>query len=263
MLSVVLAVHNEEKNIARCLQAVKALADEIVVVDGESTDKTTSIAKKMGARVISTTNKQNFHINKQIAMDAAKGDLILQLDADEVVDDQLAAFIKSVHTQILSKEDKILPAAWWIKRKNLFLGSFLTKGGQYPDAVIRLYRKGLAHLPQKDVHEQMEVEGEVGTAEGHLIHYSNPTFEDYLRKFNTYTSFTASSLHKEGLTPSFTLALVYLFKKPLWQFIRIYVRHRGYVDGLPGFLFATMSGLHFPFAYIKLWELVVTEKKHA
>ena len=88
MLSVVLAVHNEEKNISRCLQAVKAFADEIIVVDGESTDKTASFAKEVGARVVSTTNKQNFHINKQIAMDAAKGDLILQLDADEVVDDQ-------------------------------------------------------------------------------------------------------------------------------------------------------------------------------
>src|SRR6185369_4175203 len=176
MISIVLATHNEAKNIEMCLSAVKDWADEIIVVDGESTDDTVKLAKKFGAKVISTTNKSNFHINKQMAMDKAKGDLVLQLDADEVVDDQLRQFIVNTHQRILRKE--VLPAAWWIKRKNLFFGRFLTKGGQYPDPVIRLYQKGKAHLPQKDVHEQMVVDGEVDWADGHFLHYSNPTFTD-------------------------------------------------------------------------------------
>src|SRR5258708_7211388 len=138
-LSVVLATHNEEKNIVRCLESVKDLADEIIIVDGESTDKTVELAKKLGAKVISTTNKTNFHINKQMAMDAAKGDLVLQLDADEVIDKELYNFIFELKKSS-DKESAI--NAWWLKRKNFFLGTFLRKGGQYPDPSIRLYRKG-------------------------------------------------------------------------------------------------------------------------
>lgn len=254
MLSIVLAIHNEEKNLARCLDSVKDIADEIVVVDGESTDNSVHIAKKYSARVIQTTNKPIFHINKQMAMDAAKGDVILQLDADEVVDDELVSFIKKVHAEV--KKGKTPDAvAWWIARKNLFLGSYLTKGGQYPDAVIRLYLKGKAHLPQLSVHEQMVVDGPIGTAKGHLIHYSNPTFAEYMRKFNTYTTLTAQSLFDEGTRPGLVVALTYVFKKPLVTFFSLYARHRGYVDGVPGFVFALMSALHFPIAYIKLWEL--------
>lgn len=257
MLSVVLAIHNEEKNLAQCLDSVKKLADEIIVVDGESTDKSVEIAKKYKAKIISATNKSNFHINKQMAMDAAKGDLILQLDADEEVDPQLAEFIKNIHSIITDKKETDANA-WWIKRKNLFLGSYLKKGGQYPDAVIRLYKKGKAKLPQKNVHEQMVVDGVVGMAEGHLIHYSNPTFADYMRKFNTYTSFTAETLKQEKVRPSLSVVLTYLIKKPVITFFSLYLRHRGYVDGFPGFVFALMSALHFPVAYIKLWELYET-----
>ena len=94
MISVVYAVHNEEKILARSLQSVQQWTDEIVVVDGESTDTTAEIAKSFGARVIETTNKANFHINKQMAIDKATGDVILQLDADEVVDEQFRDFVQ-------------------------------------------------------------------------------------------------------------------------------------------------------------------------
>lgn len=253
MISVVLATHNEEKNLEAPLKSVQSFADEIIIVDGESTDGTVALAKKLGAKVYPTTNKQNFHINKQMAMDKASGDLVLQLDADEVVDQELAEFIKKTHQQILSKET--VASAWWVKRKNLFFGRFLTKGGQYPDPVIRLYQKGKAKLPQKSVHEQMVVDGEVGWAEGHFLHYSNPTFSDYLRKFNTYTSFTAQGIFEAGKTPSVGLAISYCFWKPIVTFLSLYFRHKGFVDGVAGFLFAACSGLHFPVAYLKLCEI--------
>lgn len=259
MISVVLATHNEEKNLARCLDAVKNFADEIIIVDGESTDQTISIAKKYDAVITSTTNKTNFHINKQMAMDQAKGSLVLQLDADEVVDDDLAAFIVDVHNRLA--EQNSLPAAWWIRRKNLFFGRFLQKGGQYPDPVIRLYQRGKAALPQKDVHEQMRVDGEVGWAEGHLLHYSNPTFADYLRKFNTYTSFTADKLFAKHQLPSLGFALSFLIWKPITTFLLLYIRHKGFVDGLAGFLFAACSALHFPVAYLKLLELYAKDHR--
>jgi glycosyltransferase involved in cell wall biosynthesis len=247
-VSVVLATYNEEKNLAKCLDSVKDFADEIIVADGESSDDTVKIAEKYGAKVISTTNKPNFHINKQIAMDAAKKDLVLQLDADEVVDKELSQFI-----QDLSENDP--HAAWWIKRRNWFMGQFLRKGGQYPDPVIRLYRNGKARLPQKDVHEQMIVDGEIGWANGHLLHYGNPSFADYLRKFNTYTSFKAQQLHEQHVKINVANTFLFLFWKPLSTFFLIYFRHKGFMDGMPGFTFATFSGLHHLMAYLKLWEM--------
>jgi glycosyltransferase involved in cell wall biosynthesis len=255
MISVVLATHNEAKNIKRCLAAVTTLADEIIVVDGESTDDTVQLAKAAGAKVISTTNKANFHINKQLAMDAAKGTLVLQLDADEVVTGELAAFIKEVHRNLKNINEK----AWYINRKNYFLGRFLAKGGQYPDPVIRLYVNGYAKLPQKDVHEQMEVSGPIGTAEGELLHYSNPSFDDYVRKFNTYTSFKAQQLLDDSVKVTPLTGLIYCIWKPTQTFFSLFLRHRGYVDGVPGFVFALMSGLYHTVSFLKLWELYQTK----
>jgi glycosyltransferase involved in cell wall biosynthesis len=256
MISVVLATHNEAKNIARCLDSVKEWADEIIVVDGESTDKTVALAKKYRAKIIPTTNKANFHINKQIAMDAAKGDLILQLDADEVVDEELTNFIHQIHTdlQTTNSRQATEPVAWWLKRRNFFLGHFLKKGGQYPDPVIRLYLRGKARLPQQDVHEQMVVDGPVGWADGHLLHYSYPTFDDYLRKFQTYTNFKATQLYEAGLRPGIGTGINYLMIKPMATFVSIFIRHKGFVDGVPGFVFAVFSGLHHAVAYLKMCE---------
>lgn len=100
----------------------------------------------------------------------------------------------------------------------------------------------------------MEVDGEVGWAEGHFLHYSNPSFSEYLRKFNTYTSFTAQKLYDAKKKPSLGMAFSYYFWKPLTTFCSLYIRHKGFVDGFAGFLFALFSGLHFPVAYIKLRE---------
>lgn len=255
MLSVVLAVHNEEKNLARCLQAISDLADEIVIVDGESTDQTKKIAIDYGARVISTTNKTNFHINKQMAMDQAKGDLVLQLDADEVVDDELKTQIRKLRDRYAQNPEVVKEKAWWLKRKNFFLGRFLRKGGQYPDPVIRLYINGFARLPQQDVHEQMVVDGRIGEIKGHLLHYANPSFSDYLNKWDRYTSFKAQQLDSAKVQINIITGANYLFFKPLVTTWQIFVRHKGFVDGFAGLIFAVFSGLHHYAAYLKLWEL--------
>ncbi len=257
-VSVVMATFNEERMIEKSLRSVAGFAKEIIVVDGSSTDQTVKLAKDAGAQVFSTTNKPNFHINKQMAMDKATGDLVLQLDADEVVDDELASFI----TQIASDIDGFADNAWYIRRRNFFLGHFLTKGGQYPDPVIRLYKRGQAKLPQRDVHEQMAVTGSVGMAAGHLIHYANPTFTDYLRKFNTYTSFKAEQLLEQKVEVSWFNTWRYIVWLPLQTAFLLFIRHKGFVDGIPGFVFAIMSGLHHAVAYLKVWEhQVKTETK--
>jgi glycosyltransferase involved in cell wall biosynthesis len=254
-LSAVLATHNEEANLAACLESIKDLADEIVVVDGESTDKTVELARKYGARVIETTNKPMFHTNKQMAIDESTGDWILQLDADEVVDKKLGEFIKGL------KQNGSEFDAFWLRRKNWFMNTFLTKGGQYPDPVIRLFKKGQAYLPQKDVHEQMVVKGETGWAKGNLLHYNAPNFARYVTNANRYTDLTAKKLHSQGVRLSIVNDFKYLAVKPLSTFLSLYLRHRGYVDGLQGFVFALFSGLHHALAYMKLGDLI-RENRH-
>lgn len=249
-LSVALATYNEERCLADCLKSVKDLADEIVVVDGSSTDETVKIAKDFGARVIVTTNKPIFHLNKQQAIDECQGEWILQLDADERITPELAAEIKKV-----LNENRSQPSAYWIKRKKMFLGRWIKKGGQYPDPVIRLFKKGKAYLPCKSVHEQMVVEGETGWLENALLHFPTPSFSVYLTKDNRYSTLTANEFLKNNLPLGATSAFKYLFWKPLITFFSLFVRHRGYLDGLPGFAFAFYSGLHYMSAYLKYWEM--------
>lgn len=249
-LSVVYATYNEEANIARSLKSVAGIADEIIVVDGSSTDKTVEIAKDFGARVITTTNKPIFHINKQMAMDEAKGEWTLQMDADEVVDEDMLRHIQ----KILGQDPTSVSVGYWLRRKNWFLGRFLTKGGQYPDPVIRFYQTGKARLPMKTVHEQMEVDGQIGWLEGHLLHYNSPSFSDYLRKSNAYTTLSADELAQRGMPITALNFLRYLLWLPLRTFLLLYFRHKGFQDGFPGFVFAYFSGLHHFLAYIKYWE---------
>ncbi len=246
-ISVVLAVYNEEENLARCLDSIKNLAWEIVVVDGGSTDNTVKIAKKYDARVIETDNPLNFHINKNKAIDAARGDWILQLDADEQVTDELAQEIKEATTR--PDVD-----GYWIPRLNLFLNKFLKKGGQYPDYTLRLYRKGKGRLPAKDVHEQAKVEGITGYLQQNLIHLRDKDFGHYIEGLNRYTTLMAVEMKNRGEKTDFINFISYILLKPTWWFLKTYIRHKGFMDGFAGFVFSLFSSLRYPLSYIKLWN---------
>ncbi len=252
-LSVVLATRNEAENIERCLDSIKNIADEIVIADEESTDNTLELAKKYGARIIKAHHNINFHVTKNLAINAAKMDWTLQLDADEVISPELGA-------EITSEISRPTADGYWINRKNWFLTKFLSKGGQYPDPTLRLYKSGKGRLPAKDVHEQAQVDGKVSSLKSDLLHYRDTSFEKYIDGFNRYTSFISIQLKEKhqplGLMPT----LNYLFVKPLITFLKIFVRHRGYIDGKPGFIFALYSGLVHGVAYIKYWQANLTKK---
>lgn len=248
-LSVVLAVLNEETNLDKCLRSVRNIADEIVVVDEGSTDSTISIARKYNSKVILTTHHSNFHISKNIAIDSSAMEWTLQLDADEEVSEELS---KEIIDVINSNPQE---NGFWINRKNWFIYRFLTKGGQYPDPTLRLYRTGKGRLPAKDVHEQAVVEGKTGHLKNPLYHYRDKSFEKYMGGFNRYSSFMAIQ-YKDRHMKINTLSIVnYLFLKPLLTFVKIYIRHRGYVDGMAGLIFATYSGLIIPVSFIKFWQI--------
>jgi len=281
-ISVTLATFNEEKNITACLDSVKDWADEMIVVDGTSSDKTAEIAKKLGAKVIITENNPIFHIQKKKADDMAKSDWVLQMDADERVPkemrDEIIGILEGEYFEYdnwlsplkrrINQVVKIFPepkplykpaSAYWLPRKNFFLTRYLMNTGQYPDPVIRLFQKDKAELPAKNVHEQMVVHGVTGWLKSDLDHLATPNFSRYLLRENRYSSLRAGELKLEGVKINFLNTLNYLFFKPFGTFFRLYIRHRGFLDGFPGFVFSLYSGFHHAFSYMKLWELYKNE----
>ena len=271
-LSVVLAVRNEEDNIGRCLDSVKGIADEIIVVDEYSEDKTVEIAKRYGAKIYLEPHHELFHITKQIALEKASYEWILQLDADEVVTPELAKNITSVlegsyqvksndlferHQELLEKRDGPIGkktgevVGYFIPRKNIFLGRPLIHAGVYPDGVIRLVKNGKARFPQKSVHEQMELDGEVAWLESNLEHYDSLTLKRYLVRLNRYTDLQARDLKESKTLKNIWNFLSYAVCKPLCTFFGLYFRHLGLLDGVNGFLWSFFSAMHFPIAYFK------------
>jgi glycosyltransferase involved in cell wall biosynthesis len=275
-LSVVQATRNEESNIVRNLESIKDMADEIIIVDENSTDKTRDIAEKFGAKIYLEPHHDIFHVTKQKAIDYATGDWIFQMDTDEVVTPELASEIKRVvnservevidpakkrlfekHQALLEKRDGKIGkedgeiVAYFIPRLNIFLGKPLRHAGVYPDGVIRLFKKGKARLPGKSVHEQMQVDGKVGWLNGDLLHYDSPTLKRYLSRLNRYTDLFAEEYKKQRLSKSFFNFVNYVIIKPKLTFLSLYFRHKGFMDGAPGFLWSFFSACRFPIAYFK------------
>lgn len=271
-LSVVLATRNEEQNIGRCLESVKNIADEIIIFDEYSTDKTREIAKSFGAKVYLEPHHEIFHVTKQKALEKAKGEWILQLDADEVVTPKLAEQILKVihrspltvhsslfdrHQNLIEKRDGPISkrtgevVGYFLPRRNMFLGKPLIHGGVYPDGVIRLVKNGKAHFPQKSVHEQIELDGEVGWLRGDLLHYDSPSFERYLARWNRYTDLIAQELKNSKTQKNLWSFLLFTVHRPLFTFLSLYIRHKGILDGINGFLWSLFSSLRFPIAYFK------------
>lgn len=274
-LSVVLATRNEEENIARCLESVKSIADEIIIFDEYSTDKTKEIAERYGAKVYLEPHHDNFHITKQKAIDMARGEWILQMDADEVITPELAKDILDVvnnktiiknedldklfvrHQQLIEERDGQIGkstgevVAYFIPRRNMFLGKPLIHAGVYPDPAIRLIKKRKAWLPAKSVHEIMQIDGKIAWLYNDLEHYDSPTLKRYLMRLNRYTDLQAHELKVTKVSKGLLGFIQYTIFKPLYTFVMLFFRHKGFLDGVNGFLWSFFSALHFPIAYFK------------
>lgn len=278
MISVVLAVYNEEENIEECLKSVVEIASEIVIVDGGSTDKTVEIAKRFNPILIVTDNPPIFHVNKQKALEKATNEWILQLDADERVSTGLGEEIIKIATMSnneIGEYQKRLPSgklflrhqtlleerdgtvgtddstysAFFIPRSNYFLGKYLKHGGVYPDGVIRLVKKGRAHFPCKSVHEQIVVTGKVGWLQNPLYHMDSPTFTRYLQRNNRYIQLLVNELKTAEVAKDPIQIINYFIIKPTAWFLTVIIRHKGILDGFQGIVFALFSALRFPRAY--------------
>lgn len=219
-ISVVIAAKNEEKNLRDCLKSV-AFADEVVLVDDESDDATVKIASQYGARIFHR-QLDGFASQKNFGIDKTTRDWVLVLDADERISPELAAEITD-----LKPSDHIV--AYSMPFKNYLGSKWLRHGGLYPDKHNRLFNKTKAHYSQREIHEQLRINGQTAQLNGSIIHLTYKNYRDYLRKVKKYASLEANWVKRK---PGRSLIIKTFF-------VRL-IKEKGYLDGLAGLISAAL-----------------------
>lgn len=243
-LSVVIITLNEERNIGRCIQSANAVADEILVVDSFSTDRTEEIVKKHGARFIQH-KFQDYMDQHQFADENANYDHILTLDADEELSDEL---IRSI--EVVKKYWKC--DAYFLNRMTNYCGKWIRHSGWYPDKKLRLYDRKKGKWIGKKVHERFTlVEGSTtGHLNGDIKHYSFYTIEDHILQANKFSSLGADALVEKGkIIPRY-----YLVMKPMMKFFRNYFIKLGFLDGVYGFIVCRITATETYYKYVKAYH---------
>jgi glycosyltransferase involved in cell wall biosynthesis len=240
MLSVTIITLNEEQNLRRCLESV-AFADEIIVIDSESQDRTVSIAHEFTDKIFQEP-WQGFARQKNLAQDRARGPWILNIDADERVTPELKEAIRSV----IQKRPPY--AGFKIPRKNFFCGQWIRHGGWYPNYQLRLYLKEAGAFAQREVHEQVVVNGQVGTLKAPLEHYTYNSISDYLKRMDRYSDLSAKQYLLEGKKVSWAEILF----RTKYTFFKMYILQRGFLDGANGLTLAVLYSYYTFTKYAKL-----------
>ncbi len=260
-LSIAIITFNEEHNLPRTLESVK-WADEIVVVDSGSTDRTVEIAKSYGAKVWVELWK-GFAAQKNSALEKATSDWILSLDADEEVSEDLKKRIENRlqkdpvdHKFITEDPDgKLinLPiSGFFIPRRNMFLGRFIRHGGFYPDTKLRMFRRGAAKFEARLVHEDVQLNGYAGRLTAPLIHHAYPTLSSYIEHMNRYSSLGAEMAKQKGKSG---FSFINIVVRPIFTFIYNYFFRLGFLDGREGLLLHLYHSVYVSWKYAKLWEI--------
>jgi glycosyltransferase involved in cell wall biosynthesis len=242
-LSVVVVTLDEEERIRECLDSV-AWADELIVIDAESRDKTVAIARELTEHVI-VRPWPGFAAQKNFGLAQATGDWILSLDADETVSPALRAEIVAV------LEDGGAAAGYAVPRRNVFWGRWVRHGGLYPDWQVRLFRHDRGRFVERAVHESVAVDGAVARLRGHLEHRSYRDVADFLARADRYTSLAADEWVRAG-RPARPLRDMVV--RPIGRFLGMYVARAGFLDGWRGFLLATLYAYYVLMRSAKIWE---------
>jgi glycosyltransferase involved in cell wall biosynthesis len=259
--SVAIITLNEEDNLARTLESVR-FADEIIVVDSCSTDRTVEIARSFGAKVFSEEWK-GFALQKNSAIDHCVGTWVLSLDADE----ELTAELQAEIGRMLEADAQTVPQVdgYRLRLRHVFLGRWMRYGGYYPDMKLRLFRRltgaGVAHFTNRPVHESVQVDGRVETMEKDFLHHGYPNLEIYLEHMNRYSTLGARIVAAKGKVsrswPAFccNVALV-----PVLTFIWNYFLRLGFLDGREGLLLHLYHSAYISWKYAKAWQIGRTTK---
>jgi glycosyltransferase involved in cell wall biosynthesis len=256
-LSVVLITQDEEKNLPGTLESVLPLVrdgrGEIIVVDSGSTDRTLEIARSYGAKIFPEPWK-GFAGQKNSAIEKASADWVLQLDADERLEPELAREIGSA----LSSRPAL--QGFWIPRKNFFLGRWIKHGGFYPDPKLRLIRRGAGKFEEHGAHPTINVSGPAGHLKHALVHNAYPTLRGYIDHMNSYSSMGAQvAVEKEHR--SFRIADIVI--RPWLTFIYNYFFRLGFLDGREGLLLHMYHAVYVSWKYAKAWELARSRESYA
>lgn len=241
-LSAVVVTLNEEARLRACLESV-AWADETIVVDAESQDKTVQIAREFTDRVI-VRPWPGFAAQKNFALAEATCDWILSLDADEEVSPELRDEIRAVLAGGGGADGYRVP------RRNIFWGRWMKHGGLYPDWQLRLFRRGRGRFTERAVHESVRVEGAVGRLTGALLHRTYRDVADFHERAHRYASLAADDWVQSGRP----VRLSDLVLRPLGRFLSMYVVQRGFLDGRWGFVLAVLYAYYVFIRSAKAWE---------
>ena len=223
-LSLIVIAKNEEASIGRCLRSAAAIADEIVVVDGGSTDRTVEIARASGAKVLQPPDWPGFGPQKQRAQEAASGAWILSLDSDEWIEQELRGEIEAV------LRDPAAAAGYRMPRRNRFMGEIVRHGGWWPDYVVRLYRSDRGRFNDNLVHESVIVDGAIGTLRNPIEHDTIVSEADANGKIERYADIAAQELIARGRSASAFVAAL----RGAAACLRSYVLQLGFLDGRTG-----------------------------
>ncbi len=232
-ISVAIITYNEEHNIARCLTSVQGIADEIVVVDSCSTDKTEQVCATFGVRFISQPFL-GYIDQKNFAISQARNEWVLSLDADEALSDTLRASIAD-----LKKRTELNADAFSFSRLSSYCGQWIKHGGWYPDRKIRLFDRKKAFFAGVNPHDKIEVVSgaKVELLKGDLLHYTYFNITEHIQQTDRFTAIMAEDLFKKGKRTNFLKIAI----KPRIRFIRDFILHGGFLDGYYGFVIARIS----------------------
>lgn len=247
-LGISIIAHNEEKQIASAIKS-SLFADDIVLVNCESIDKTVEIATAFErVRIFERSNNRNLNVNKSFGFEQLTTDWIFYLDPDEIITPNLATEIR----QVMASETY---AAYKLPRKNIFFGRWLAHGSQYPDLQLRLFKRGKAAFPNKHVHEMLLVDGKIGKLTNPFEHHPYPEVIDYMRKMIFYTGFQAEFWNNSGFQSGLVNILRQLAFRPGWRFLRRYFLKQGFKDGWQGFVAAAGDAFQNIFSFARFLEL--------
>lgn len=249
-LSVTVITKNESANLGAALESV-SWADEIVVVDSESTDDTVAIARRFTDRVV-VRPWPGYSAQKNHAASLARHDWILSLDADERVTPELAAEVRASLAATPAHQGFRIPRVTW------HLGRWIRTTDWYPDHQLRLYDRRLAQWTGPYVHESVSVKGTVGTLGGELQHYPYRDIADHLETIGRYTTYAASEMRDNGRTAG----LLQIAGHPPLAFLRNYIARGGFRDGVPGFIISALNAYYVFLKFAKLRELQSKSAHH-
>jgi len=246
-LSVAIITLNEEANLGRTLASV-AWADEVVIVDSGSTDKTLDIARQFNAKVF-VEPWRGFGAQKNFALRQCSGDWLLSLDADEEVSPELATEIREVIAGGGNASAHSMP------RRNLFQNKWLRHGGMYPDRKLRLIRNGAAWFEERAVHEDIKFHGEVGHLRGDLVHHAYPTVESYVEHLQRYSTLAATNVPPHGALWFAAQTLL----NPYATFVYNWLLRGGFLDGRPGFIYHAYHSAYVSWKYAKARQMQLSK----